>query len=492
MTLPEIKQHAQELALDDLQEALEFLRSELPAGSPVTGTILSMLRRLNKAVTNARKGLISMADMEIIENQIFDSLLGWLRELNEAKLVQGASGGTGKILYDIPRQMKVQEELRCRIRLAFLEEIIKQNADLSDDVEIHDIPVGEVMSVELVDPAAEPVFSIRTISDEVQRIDPDFYSEWWFYITPLKEGRHELVLRVSVIEQVDGVDRRRNMVMEEVIDIMQMVPAGASEAKFRETPYVVAMSSTGLPEEQEEAEIKIKPRPKVKPGAPDPPKVKAEPQSPKRSKPSTIVEPAPFIPSPEPAPPPRRKSRMATINRWLMYTVVGFAVFTAASYAMVPGVRSELNWWMAGDSKSALEEYVSEHPNSHRAVEAMERINELEILERRRIPDEQVPERVDVPDLHSENSVLGGALRDRDVLSRPAYDSQVRQRGRVVVKVCVDAAGDVTRASISPSETDLADQRLRQVALQNAKQWKFAKSSVAQECGTILYEFGVE
>ena len=486
LSLTEIREQATSLAIDDLQEALDFLRTELPDDCPVASTILSMIRRLKRSQQNLRKGLIALEDSEIIENQIFDDLLKLLRELDAHKLEKGTEAGTGRILYDIPPKMVVGEEVRCRVRLAFLEEVVRQNLEVTDTMEIHPIRISEVMSVELVDPSAEPVFSIRTISDEIQRIDPDFPSEWWFYVTAIQEGHHALVLRVSLIEQVDGVDRKRNMVLEEVIDIMEMAPKEAPVREFREAPYLVEAGNV-VPEEQEDAGSFLD--------------VHMEK---KKSVPPTVISPSPLvdIPTepPRPAPTPSGPSRRrATINRWATYTIVGLAVFTVASYAMIPGVRSELNWWMVKDSKRGYEEYIEEFPESHRASQAIKRLEKIEVEERRRQqePDLVIPDSITIPtpdrtrpDTRPDDGMLvTGSLAERAVVNRPTYNRRTQQLGQIVVKVCADASGKVVRAEYSQAGSTSANPELRNIAVQAAKKWVFAPSEKELECGTIRFDF---
>ncbi|HPW89838.1 MAG TPA: TonB family protein [Paludibacteraceae bacterium] len=70
-------------------------------------------------------------------------------------------------------------------------------------------------------------------------------------------------------------------------------------------------------------------------------------------------------------------------------------------------------------------------------------------------------------------------------LPKPAYSGQ--QEGRVVVKIRVDRAGNVTDVSIDPV-SNISDKELRDASLQAAKRTKFTPGSDVA-IGTITYQF---
>lgn len=494
-SLRDIKKETEALALNDLGEALEYLRQQLPEDSPTLDTVLSMIRRLNRTYIHKRKGLISLEDLEIIENQIFDNLLGFLRSLDKQKVASGAGSAHGKILYDIPDVMAVGREVRCRIRLAFVEEVIKENITLTGNVEIHSIQIGEVMSVELVDPAADPVFSIRSISDEVQRIDPDFYSEWWFYVQAMQEGQHTLVLRVSIIEQVDGVDRKRNIVLEEVIDIVHDVPAEKEkEETFKTAPYAIV--SPG-------AEGKAEKPPEV--GVVELDEIFDTLVSKKVDIPRT--EPV-VPPAPQPAA-PVEEERMAPsgrITRWITYTAAAFILVISASYAMMPAFRNEVQWWMTKDTPASYVQYLLEHPNSHRADEAFNRIRSIEeqewqvqeapIVEEKQdsLPEGPIQNEdnrnAGINDVQASKKIqIGGELSDRKVLSHPEFRNDSNVMGAIVIDICVNTRGEVAVARVNRALTNLADPENIEYVLRLAQDWRFAPSNNESACGFIRFRF---
>ena len=127
--------------------------------------------------------------------------------------------GSGHILYQIPAIMQLLEEASCRIRISLEEQILKEGLDSEEGVSIQSIRVAEVMQVHLIDPGEEPSFQIRTFSEAEQWIDEGAFTEWMFYVKPMREGTHNLLLKVAVIELVRGKERKREIVLEETIKV---------------------------------------------------------------------------------------------------------------------------------------------------------------------------------------------------------------------------------------------------------------------------------
>ena len=89
------------------------------------------------------------------------------------------------------------------------------------------------------------------------------------------------------------------------------------------------------------------------------------------------------------------------------------------------------------------------------------------------------------------SGVVGGGLGNRGVLFEPKITDNSQKTGRVVVKVCVNRAGEVVSADYTQRGSTTADSELRAIAIRNAKRFKFSKSSVDKQCGTITIDFKV-
>ncbi len=89
------------------------------------------------------------------------------------------------------------------------------------------------------------------------------------------------------------------------------------------------------------------------------------------------------------------------------------------------------------------------------------------------------------------SGVVGGGLGNRGVVFEPKISDNSQKRGRVVVKVCVNRKGEVVSADYTQKGSTTADSELRAIAIRNAKRFKFSKSGVDKQCGTITIDFKV-
>ena len=125
--------------------------------------------------------------------------------------------------------MSIGREEECIIRLAYERAVIANNLEITEEIEVKEVTISKVMQAELIDPNSEAAFSIRSYSDEEQFLEEGEYTEWKFFVTPLREGAFELLLKLSVVELIDGKERVRNISWEEMIEIVaateEKVPA---------------------------------------------------------------------------------------------------------------------------------------------------------------------------------------------------------------------------------------------------------------------------
>lgn len=89
------------------------------------------------------------------------------------------------------------------------------------------------------------------------------------------------------------------------------------------------------------------------------------------------------------------------------------------------------------------------------------------------------------------SGMVGGGLGDRGVVFEPKISDNSQKTGTVVVRVCVDRNGDVISADYTQKGSTTADSELRDIAIRSAKKFRFAKSSVDKQCGTITIDFKV-
>jgi len=87
---------------------------------------------------------------------------------------------------------------------------------------------------------------------------------------------------------------------------------------------------------------------------------------------------------------------------------------------------------------------------------------------------------------------IGGGLSGRRVVGRPKMVDDTQNTGRVAVRVCVAADGSVTSASYTLTGSTTNDGVLRNKAESWARQYRFAPSGTAEQCGTVTFDFKVK
>gem|GEM_PF-1657898 len=254
--LAEWKRAWRHLLSESLGRAFDSIEERLPAGSEKADELLLLKAQLNEANRAKVMGVKSSEDLQLDYNRIRLHLLEWIDGLEIADFNTAASGlkpkGRGVLLHKIPRQMEVGREEVCVIRLAYDRAVIADNLELTEEVEVREVKVSEVMEAELIDPNSQPAFNIRTFHDERQFLEEGAYTEWKFYVEPVREGAFRLLIKLTVIEEVMGARERRNIAWEEQVQIVseahEPVPAtftasGISLVSAEET-------TSGAPEPQ--------------------------------------------------------------------------------------------------------------------------------------------------------------------------------------------------------------------------------------------------
>ncbi|MEM1323497.1 MAG: hypothetical protein AAGG75_24745 [Bacteroidota bacterium] len=95
-----------------------------------------------------------------------------------------------------------------------------------------------------------------------------------------------------------------------------------------------------------------------------------------------------------------------------------------------------------------------------------------------------------VPAVESRAEVsVGGLLSNRGLVEAPQIDRKYAGRGQVVVKICVDARGEVISAKFTQRGSTTFNESLKAMAIESARKALFAVSSEIEQCGTIAYKF---
>lgn len=180
-------------------------------------------------------GLLSnmnLLTLDLMRSKQFSPLLDVLSVANQEKgdtpqedKKKPPSAKEGKVLYHIPSMMEVESWSRCTVRVAWEELLLLEDLDIpEEDRLIESIRLGEVMQVALIESPAEGNFSIQPLTNQEQIVSEDEFTQWLFDVKPFKQGRFKLLLRVTLIQIVQGKERTKDIVLERTVTTESTVP----------------------------------------------------------------------------------------------------------------------------------------------------------------------------------------------------------------------------------------------------------------------------
>lgn len=322
--IEDLKVRLKAILVKSIADSIKELKQSLPVSSPKQSTLLLIEGRVNEINLNRVRGLISEDQLDVKYNQIRADLLEFIISLQESDFSPQAAlkpNKNGILLYKMPKRMQLMKEIKCIIRLAFEEKDIIKNIDLDEHVQIKSVRISQIMNVGLLDPSDDENFSIRSYNDEEQFVERDDYTEWIYYIRPLKSGTLPLLLKVSVVEEINGKERLRNLIFEENINVV-VEEAEETEEDFKPAYYINSQTES----------------------------VRA-----------AVSE---------------KSTGSFAVGKRLMGIAVLFLFLGSAIFA-IPSLIQELNWSNALEinTTEAFQEYLNEYPDGKYAPEAAIRIN---------------------------------------------------------------------------------------------------------------------
>ncbi len=93
--------------------------------------------------------------------------------------------------------------------------------------------------------------------------------------------------------------------------------------------------------------------------------------------------------------------------------------------------------------------------------------------------------------ISSGSGKVGGGLANRGGVGPKINDSS-QYEGIVIVRVCVNARGQVVSAKYTAVGSTTSNATLIRLAEENANKWSFKSGSLDKQCGTITYDFKVK
>lgn len=196
------------LADDDLPAGLKLCKELLPENGEKFKLILALQAQLQQLNKDNIKGKITQEEYARRLAIIVDAFITFVSELETVDFdppavdldpdVQGVQ--TGQVLYRVPHSMALGKASICTIRVAIDEDAILEDIIIDKDTRLKEkIEVSERMNAELVD-IENQAFNILSLNAKDQLIQPTGYTQWLFRVTPLLEGEHQLLVKVSILE----------------------------------------------------------------------------------------------------------------------------------------------------------------------------------------------------------------------------------------------------------------------------------------------------
>ncbi|HFA49328.1 MAG TPA: energy transducer TonB [Bacteroidetes bacterium] len=231
-TLTDIKNELKAILPQGIDLVLQAIKAAISEGTDKYNDLLLIEGRYQDVSKRLLQGVIGNEAALLEFNNVRKNILDFIDGLEDNHLAKaegmGADGKpdiyNGEVMYRIPKEMLLQQDTKCVVRLAFERKLLLEDFDEAKGDVLKDIRISEVMGVELLDPA-DKTFEIRTLHDTVQFVEKGLFTEWVFYVKPIVGGTHSLVLKISIIEIKDGIERKRNVVLEEKVVIVATAPA---------------------------------------------------------------------------------------------------------------------------------------------------------------------------------------------------------------------------------------------------------------------------
>lgn len=392
--LAELRKNIREILIEDLPAAIKALGELLPEGAEKHSIALSMLAQINDANKAHFRNTISPEEyarrIDTVRANFLDLLNGLEEADFEEPLVVGkdnaSSAKTGSVLYRVPHRMPLRKPVICTVRVAIDEDALLEDIVLDANVRIKQrVEVSDMMKAELLDPEGS-VFQIRSLSETTQLVRETGKTQWLFSVTPLLEGEHQLLVKVSMMEFVPNLGTyvpREVSILETVTIVTELAVTDAEEAPMKSTGDSFAMS--GPPRKGESGRES---------GGADAMEVEtskgaSEPLSPPRPAPiapPSVIMPErsignesateSYIPAPQPLIQPQEarqsrpiSGRVRAVSFFLLFLIVG----STGAYALTPPpVR---DFWFAelNGSPEAYADYIETYKDNPEAQPRVEK-----------------------------------------------------------------------------------------------------------------------
>lgn len=254
--LKEIKSELKKLLTDKGTCAVIDGLKELIPQSNLKFNDLLLLEVGRKELTRKYlEGLLTEEQQAARYNKINKQLLSFIEGLEKADFKTGGKQSKhgvsikskqGHVLYKIPGEMQLGKIHKCFVRIAISKKTLLKSISKDLKVELKEMRISDYMLTQMVDPSSAATFEIKEINSPIQFVDVDDFTEWQFRIKPLKSGIYPLLLKIAVIEMIGGQEIRREIVLEQQVEIT--TKEVDRECSYQTSPYLLTLglSSSGV------------------------------------------------------------------------------------------------------------------------------------------------------------------------------------------------------------------------------------------------------
>jgi len=402
--LAELRKNIREILIEDLPAAIKALGELLPEGSEKHTIALSMLAQINDANKAHFRNTISPEEyarrIDTVRANFLDLLNGLEEPDFEEPLVVGESNASsaksGSVLYRVPHRMPLRKPVICTVRVAIDEDALLEDMVLDANVRIKQrVEVSDMMKAELLDPDGS-VFQIRNLSETTQLVRETGKTQWLFSVTPLVEGEHQLLVKVSMMEFVPNLGLyvpREVSILETVTIVTELAVTDEQEAPMKSTGESFNIQPLpgpprrGVSELVDAMEVEIS-KGVSEPLSPPPPAV-VPPERSISLNPATKSSSESYIPAPQPLiqPQPQQSRPVSGKVRALSFLLLFLIVGSTATYALTPPpVR---DFWFAelSGTAEAFAKYIEAYKNDPKAQPRVEKAYYRKALKTEAIED---------------------------------------------------------------------------------------------------------
>lgn len=206
MNKSDIINHLRELIVDgNLSNALDLLITHIEElDSSCYNDVLMLKSRFNSGKRDFYpNGIINNEEYGMILSKVTLSLLELINKIEKQKH-SCDKPQIGHLMYKIPVEMEVEKEHKCIVRIAYDLEKLTEKLKIDQNTVFENIRVSNLMNVEIMDNSGNENFSIKNCTHHEQFVLKQDFTEWIFLVKPLREGHFSLLLKVVIIENING------------------------------------------------------------------------------------------------------------------------------------------------------------------------------------------------------------------------------------------------------------------------------------------------